>query len=156
MADTRLPEWWFYHLSRTTLEQAAGPLLEKCLQRGWRVLAVTPDTRRRARLDQALWTFSDDSFIAHGDAEAEGLDACRQPILLTGESQNLNQADVALLMDGAELAPDAPYTRCMVLFDGDDRATRDVARAQFKAAMDAGQTVRYFQQERSGGWVEAE
>ena len=52
--DTLAPEWWFYHLSRTTLEQAAGPLLEKCLERGWRVLAVSPNAKRRADLDAAL------------------------------------------------------------------------------------------------------
>ncbi|MEE9381694.1 MAG: DNA polymerase III subunit chi [Hyphomonadaceae bacterium] len=154
MADPK-PEWWFYHLSRTTLEQAAGPLLEKCMERGWRVLAVSPDARRRAALDQALWTYSDGSFLPHGDASAEGLDPARQPILLTDKAENANTADVALLMDGVELPADAPYERCMVLFDGADTATRDVARAQFKAAKDAGQTVRYFQQGSSGGWQEA-
>jgi DNA polymerase-3 subunit chi len=129
--------------------------MEKCMEKGWRVLAVSPDVRRRAALDQALWTYSDDSFLPHGDAAAEGLDATRQPILLTDKPENTNKADVALLMDGVELPSDAPYERCMVLFDGADTATREIARTQFKAAKDAGQTVRYFQQAGSGGWQEA-
>ena len=54
MSEAQKPEWWFYHLQRTTLERAVGPLLEKCLERGWRVLAVSPDTTRRAALDEAL------------------------------------------------------------------------------------------------------
>ncbi|MEM1148491.1 MAG: DNA polymerase III subunit chi, partial [Pseudomonadota bacterium] len=42
MSEPAAPEWWFYHLQRTTLERAVGPLLEKCLERGWRVLAISP------------------------------------------------------------------------------------------------------------------
>lgn len=155
MAETALPEWWFYHLERTTLEQAAGPLLEKCLERGWRVLAVSARPERRATLDEALWTYADGSFLPHGRAEAEGLAAEDQPILITDTADNLNEASACLLMDGVDLSPDAPFERCMVMFDGGDQATRDVARKQFKIAKDAGQTVRYFQQTGGGGWKEA-
>ena len=35
-----MAELWFYHLERSELERALPPLLEKCLQRGWRALVV--------------------------------------------------------------------------------------------------------------------
>lgn len=155
MAETPQPEWWFYHLSRTTLEQAAAPLMQKCLEAGWRVLAVSPSADRRAALDAALWTFDDRSFLPHGQAEAPGLDPARQPILLTGQLENRNKAEALVLMDGAEAPVDAPFTRCMVMFDDGDRDTRDLARQQFKAAKDAGLVTRYFQQTPKGGWKEA-
>ncbi len=53
MSKAPKPEWWFYHLQHTTLERAVGPLLEKCLERDWRVLAVSPEASRRAALDEA-------------------------------------------------------------------------------------------------------
>jgi DNA polymerase-3 subunit chi len=57
-------------------------------------------------------------------------------------------------MDGVDAPADAPFRRCMVMFDGGDAATRAKARQQFKAAKDAGLTPRYFQQ--SGrGWTQA-
>ncbi|MEM6534071.1 MAG: DNA polymerase III subunit chi [Pseudomonadota bacterium] len=148
------PEWWFYHLSRTSLEQAAGPLLEKCLSRGWRVLAISADQNRRAALDEALWTYDDDAFLPHGQAEAAGLDPARQPVLISPGPDNANQADVALLMDAAALPVDAPFARCMVMFDDGDTAARQKAREQFKAAREAGLTARYFQQSPRG-WHEA-
>ena len=148
------PEWWFYHLSRTSLEEAAGPLLEKCLARGWRVLAVSADQNRRAALDEALWTYDDDAFLPHGQAEAAGLDPARQPILITAAPDNTNHAAVALLMDGASVPVDAPFTRCMVMFDDGDAASRQKAREQFKAAKSAGLPARYFQQSPRG-WQEA-
>lgn len=154
MSEAAQPEWWFYHLQRTTLERAVGPLLEKCLERGWRVLAVSPDAARRAALDEALWTYDDQSFLPHGQAEAEGLEPAEQPILISKEVDNQNSAAVALLIDGVDLPIDAPYERCMVMFDDGDGATRQKAREQFKAAKDAGLVARYFQQ--SGrGWKEA-
>ncbi|MCR9223686.1 MAG: DNA polymerase III subunit chi [Hyphomonas sp.] len=154
MSEAQKPEWWFYHLQRTTLERAVGPLLEKCLERGWRVLAVSPDVTRRATLDEALWTFDDQSFLPHGQSEAEGLDPADQPILISSAADNLNQASVALLMDGVDLPVDADYARCMVMFDDGDSKARQKAREQFKAAKDAGLSARYFQQAERG-WKEA-
>lgn len=160
MSDTPKTDWYFYHLERTTLEQAAGALLEKCLEHKKRVLAVSARPERRAALDEALWTYSDGSFLPHGRVEAEGLEPACQPVLISDRLENLNQAPFCLLMDGmsveGEAAFKAPgFERCMVMFDGGDQATRDVARGQFKAAKDKGQTVRYFQQTQSGGWKEA-
>lgn len=148
------PEWWFYHLQRTSLERAVGPLLEKCLERGWRVLAVSPNATRRGALDEALWTYDDKSFLPHGQVEAAGLEPADQPILISDKSDNLNEAAVALLLDGTPLAVDAPFARCMVMFDDGDAAARQTARDQFKAAKDAGLTARYFQQS-ANGWTEA-
>lgn len=129
--------------------------MQKCLDVGWRVLAVSPSVDRRAALDAILWTFDDRSFLPHGQAEAPGLEAARQPVLLSGKLENVNKADALFLMDGVEAPVDAPYTRCMVMFDDGDRGTRDIARGQFKAAKDADLVTRYFQQTPNGGWKEA-
>ncbi|MFN4025325.1 MAG: DNA polymerase III subunit chi [Hyphomonas sp.] len=153
--DSSPPEWWFYHLSRTALEEAAAPLMQKCLEAGWRVLAVSSSAERLARLDAALWTFDDAAFLPHGQADAPGLDAARQPVLLTAKLDNVNGAEALVLMDGTEAPIDAPFRRCMVMFEDADSSTRSKARAQFKAAKDAGLVTRYFQQTDRGGWKEA-
>ena len=155
MSEPAAPEWWFYHLSRTALEEAAAPLMQKCLEAGWRVLAVSPRPERLAKLDAVLWTFDDNAFLPHGQADAPGLDAARQPVLLTGKLDNANGAEALVLMDGTEAPVDAPFRRCMVMFEDSDSSTRSKARAQFKAAKDAGLTTRYFQQTPKGGWQEA-
>jgi DNA polymerase III subunit chi len=155
VSEAPKPEWWFYHLSRTTLEQAAAPLMSKCLEVGWRVLAVSPNADRRAALDAALWTYDDASFLPHGQSEAPGLDASRQPVLISGKADNVNGAAALFLMDGVKAPVDAPYTRCMMMFDDGDMDARSAAREAFKAAKDAGLVTRYFQQTGSGGWKEA-
>lgn len=150
----KMAEWWFYHLTRSTLESAAAPLMQKCLDAGWRVLAVSVRAERRAALDEQLWTFDDASFLPHGDAAAPGLDAARQPILISDKLDNRNGAAALFLMDAAEAPADADYTRCLVLFDDRDKDARGKARAQYKAAKDAGLVARYFQEADRGGWTE--
>ncbi len=149
-----MAEWWFYHLTRSTLEMAAAPLTQKCLDAGWRVLAVSERVDRRAALDEKLWTFDDASFLPHGDAAAPGLDPARQPILISAKLENKNGAAALFLMDAAEADVDVEFTRCLVLFDDRDKDARGKARAQYKAAKDAGLVTRYFQEEGRGGWKE--
>lgn len=142
-------EWWFYHLERGSLEAALGPLVEKCLQRRWRVLIVA-DPQRLRDIDAALWTWKDDSFIPHG----QDMDAPQsQPVLISSRAEAQNGAGVLILLDGAEPEGGA-FERIMVVFSGGDEATRNKARTQFKAAREAGSIVRYFQQTSSGGWSE--
>jgi DNA polymerase-3 subunit chi len=142
-------EWWFYHVEHSSLDAAIGPLLEKCVGRSWRVVVVGKE-ETLSRLDSALWTWKEDSFLPHGRGRTHPE---RQPILLAREAEPANGAKVALLLDGTDADP-ATFERCLVVFDGADEHARGKARAQFKAANDAGQVAKYFQQERGGGWKE--
>jgi DNA polymerase III subunit chi len=142
-------EWWFYHIEHTTLDAAIAPLIDKCLERRWRVLVVGHE-QTLDRLDRSLWTWREDSFMPHGRGRRE---PAKQPVLLSTEAQPANGAKVALLLDGSDADPGL-FERCMVVFDGGDETARAKARLQYKAALDAGGGARYFQQERSGGWKE--
>lgn len=142
-------DWWFYHVEHATAEAAAPALLEKCLERRWRVV-VAAEQETLARLDPLLWTWRDDSFLPHG---MMGPNAARQPILLHPSADPANGARVALLMDGRS-ADGAQFDRCMVLFNGGDEAVRSIARKQYQAAEAAGAVTRYFQQTQGGGWTE--
>ena len=62
-----MAEVLFYHLTESTLEEALPGLLERSLERGWRAVVQTGTEERRDALDAHLWTFRDDSFLAHGD-----------------------------------------------------------------------------------------
>jgi DNA polymerase-3 subunit chi len=141
-------EVWFYHLERTPLERALPELLEKTLARGWRALVRTGDLARMEPLDTILWTYRDDSFLPHGRADAP--DADRQPVLLTTEAENANEADVLFLIDGAEPGELDGYKRCVLMFDGRDEGELAAARARWAAFRRAGLELSYWKQEPSG------
>ncbi len=141
-------EWWFYHIEQGSVDAAIAPLIEKCLERRWRVIIVGHE-ETVDRLDRALWTWKDESFIPHGCARTGTVN---QPVLLSTEATPANGAKVAVLLDGSD-ADATLFERIMVVFDGGDENARAKARQQYKTTLDAGTLARYFQQER-GGWKE--
>jgi DNA polymerase-3 subunit chi len=147
-----MPELWFYHLDSMGVEEALPPLLERCLQRGWRALVRTTLPERAEALDQHLWTYREDSFLPHG---RDGARASRQPILITLEPANANAAQAVLLLDGAEEPAAEGVERVMLLFDGRVEAELLAARARWKAAREAGRTIAYWKQSPDGRWEKA-
>ncbi|HCK84048.1 MAG TPA: DNA polymerase III subunit chi [Hyphomonadaceae bacterium] len=143
-----MPELWFYHLERSDLERALPPLLEKCLQRGWRALVRGGNAERLDQLDAVLWTFRDDSFVPHA---REG-DPKRQPVWLTSEGGNPNAAQILFLVDGAEAGDSSAFERTCVVFDGRDEAALESARSHWKIAKEAGISTAYWRESADGKW----
>lgn len=145
-----MAEVLFYHLTESTLEEALPPLLEKSLERGWRVVVQTGSVERRDALDTHLWTFRDDSFLGHGlDSDPRAAD---QPILLTVSPGNGNEASVRFVVDGAEPPPLDGYERGVFIFDGHDQSQLELARDQWKRMKTAGHAVTYWQQTDGRRW----
>jgi DNA polymerase-3 subunit chi len=141
---------YFYHLEHQTLERVLPSLLEKTLSRGWRAVVQAGSEDRLAAIDMALWTYADDSFLAHGTARIGH--ASLQPIYLTLGSENPNGAGVRFLVDGAEAQEFAGAERFVYVFDGHDAEAVSSARGQWTAAKAAGCTVAYWQQSPDGRW----
>src|SRR5215469_1852459 len=112
-----MTEILFYHLQRQPIEKVLPVLLEKSLERGWRVAVQSSSDERIEALDALLWTYRDDSFLPHGTYKENS--AADQPILLTVKEDNPNRAAVRFLIDGSPMPTDsAAYDRVVVLFDG--------------------------------------
>ena len=145
-----MAELWFYHLERTELERALAPLLEKCLQRGWRALVRGGSPERLDALDVSLWTFRDDSFVPH--AKDDAANPARQPVLLTCAPGNPNGAQALFLIDGAEPGDISGFERTCLLFDGRDEAALESARSRWKEAKAGGVAASYWRESAGGKW----
>ncbi|MBB4350463.1 MULTISPECIES: DNA polymerase III subunit chi [Rhizobiaceae] len=146
-----MTEVLFYHLTESKLEDALPALLEKSVERGWKVVVQTNDEARRDMLDAHLWTFRDESFLPHGTDAAPMAEA--QPVLLTTASENANQATVRFMVDGAAPPPLDPYERVVFMFDGYDQSQLEGARAEWKRLKGEGHALTYWQQSPEGRWV---
>lgn len=140
----------FYHLTESTLEDALPGLLERSIGRGWRVVVQTGTEERRDALDTHLWTFRDDSFLAH--ATDREMHPAEQPILLTTGVANPNEARIRFMVDGASPPDLSGYERAVFLFDGHDAGQVEAARAHWKTMKDAGHAVTYWQQTPDRRW----
>jgi DNA polymerase III subunit chi len=142
----------FYHLQNQSLEQVLPTLLERSLERGWRVVVQASSEERVDALDAHLWTYRDDGFLPHGTLK-EG-EAAAQPILLTAADDNANGAQVRFLVDGAPMPANAEsYERIVLLFDGDDRDAVAAARERWTAVKAKGFEAAYWQPDEGGRWV---
>ena len=146
-----MTEILFYHLKGQTPEQVLPALLQKALERGWRVVVQASSPERVEALDAHLWTWRDDAFLPHGTwREAE---AAEQPILLTLNDDNPNAAAVRFLIEGATMPGDAStYQRVVLLFDGEDPEALERARTRWTEAKSAGFEVTYWQADDKGAW----
>jgi DNA polymerase III subunit chi len=146
-----MTEILFYQLKGQSLEQMLPPLIQKSLERGWRVAIQAASDERVEALDAHLWTWRDDVFLPHGtwrDAEA-----AEQPVLLTVEATNPNGAVVRFLVEGASMPGDAAaYQRLVVLFDGEDPEALEQARARWSKAKEEGFEVTYWLTDKNGRW----
>lgn len=142
---------YFYHLTRSPVEQALTMLIDRALAQGWRVAVRGREAARMDWLDQKLWLGPEEGFLPHG--LAGGPHDADQPVLLTTAPDCPNNAACVMAIDGAEVtaAETAGLERLCVLFDGNDEAAVERARGQWKALTDAGTAAQYWSEE-DGRW----
>ena len=147
-----MTEMLFYHLQHQPIEKVLPTLLEKSVERGWKVVVQGGSEERIDALDAHLWTYRDDGFLPHGTWREQ--EAAAQPVLLTLDERNPNGASVRFLIDGAQVPPDAAsYARIVLLFDGDDDDALKAARERWSEAKAAGFDATYWQMDDSGRWA---
>ena len=146
-----MTEFLFYHLQAQPVERVLPVLLEKSIERGWRVVVHASSEERVDALDAHLWTFREDSFLPHGTFREPS--APDQPVLLTTGDHNPNAATVRFLIDGALVPENAEeYDRIVLLFDGSDDDAVAEARKRWQAAKTRGFAVTYWQADDNGRW----
>ncbi|HSZ74774.1 MAG TPA: DNA polymerase III subunit chi [Rhizomicrobium sp.] len=150
-----MSEILFYHLERRGLDDVLPGLIEKTLERGWRALIRTESADRAQAIDALLWTYNDQTFLPH--AQSGDGDAKRQPVLITVEEGNANDANVLFLVGGAvppawDSAQAKSLSRIVLMFDGRDPGMLDGARTAWKSAKGSGHDVTYWKESPSGKW----
>ena len=140
----------FYHLERQPLDVVLPVLVEKTVERGWRAVIEVGNAERVQALNALLWTYKPESFLPHG-TKTDG-PAAEQPVYLTSEADNPNNATVRFLVDGAAPTAFSGYDRIVLMFDGRDPDALEAARSHWKAAKSAQCTLTYWQQNADGRW----
>lgn len=140
----------FYHLLRQSELQALPVMLQTALSRGQKSVLKFADQRMLEAANDYLWSYAPDSFLPHGSAK-EGNPA-KQPIWLTLEDENPNNACVLFLCGGAVSSLHEQFDLCCEMLDGHDEEGVLTARKRWKAYQEKGYEVTYWKQNERGGW----
>jgi DNA polymerase III subunit chi len=139
-----MADYGFYHLLTIPLERALPRLLERARAQEHRVIVRAASSERVEHLSALLWTYDEAGFLPHGSAR-DGNPA-EQPIWLSDRPENPNGATILFLVDGVEADDVAAFARCIDMFDGNDEAAVEAARARWRRAQAAGHALTYWQQ----------
>lgn len=140
----------FYHLTAQSLDQALPQILSKVLKSDRRALVKCADEKEVRRINEALWTYRQDSFLPHGskkDGHSEN-----QPIFLTHTDENENGAEVLILTGGATYENIDKFGLCCEMLNGHDEQAVTAARTRWKTYKEAGFDITYWQQSSAGSW----
>ncbi|MDX1916764.1 MAG: DNA polymerase III subunit chi [Rickettsiaceae bacterium] len=96
------------------LEKTACGVIEKCYQSGVRTLVICENESIQEIMNKMLWTFKQKSFIPHGSINEER--AHEQQILITHQQENLNNANLLVLI-GAASIDISNFTRIFVVYN---------------------------------------
>jgi DNA polymerase-3 subunit chi len=139
----------FYHLASTPLERVLPRICERLVETGERLLLVA-GAEQLAQLDELLWTYSPDAFLAHGRSDGRAPE--KQPILLSETVEPLNGATNIALADGVWREEALGFARTFYFFDSSHLDTARGSWRSVKANPDA--TPRYWKQDQAGKWVQ--
>jgi DNA polymerase III subunit chi len=148
MADVR-----FYALQRRALDEALIERLEEGLSERARIVVQASGPEQVSALDERLWTFRDESFLAHGIVGAG--DEARQPVLIGDGPENPNSASWRIFVGGADpqaCFAESAWTRLIVMFDDRDEASKADARKQWAVAKAAGHGLSFWREADDGAW----
>ena len=143
----------FYHLQKQNLEEVLPKLLEKAYASGKKIKVKIGNELRVEFLNALLWTYNDESFLPHGskkDGNAE-----MQPIWLSTDDDNLNDAQLLFLTDGAQ-PPETieNFERIFNIFDGNNTEAFENALTLWRKFKTLGGELHYWQQDANGRWTE--
>jgi len=140
----------FYHLTKQTLDQALPLILEKAFSAGHRTLVKMSNKAEIERMNTHLWTYKQNQFLPHGSAKNGHPE--KQPIWLTDQDENENNANVLVLTQGKADENIGAYSLVCEMLDGNDQNAVNDARVRWKEYSQAGHDVTYWSQSESGKW----
>ena len=150
-----MAELAFYQLRTSSLENALCTLLQKALDSNHRVRVISGSDERISSLSLALWTQNAGSFLAHGTISDDNYQD--HPILLTTEQQditeNRNNADVVIAIDGAKPIFIDGVSRYLDIFDGNSETARSEARNRWVNYKADDHSLTFWKQGEGGAWL---
>ncbi|MDX2082757.1 MAG: DNA polymerase III subunit chi [Rickettsiales bacterium] len=106
----------FYQCDESLIKSLA-PLMLKILEEKKKALIFAKHQIKIKEIDDGLWSYGKNKFIPHITIFDQNFDLKRQPILISNQEENSNQADYLVLIDEAEEAFISKFSRIFYFFD---------------------------------------
>ena len=105
------------------ITKSIAPLLIKVSEEKKKALIFCPQDAKLKEIDDSLWTYGRNKFIAHAtlaDKELQKFGWQRQPAFLINREENINEADYLILTDDASEGFIAGFARVFYFYESGD------------------------------------
>ncbi len=129
----------FYQVSNIIengIAKSIAPLLLKILEDNKRALIYSKDTIMINALDNGLWSFGKNKFIPHVTIFDQEFEPKKQPIFITNQEENHNQADYLILLDAASAKFTSNFSRIFYFYDDSKTALAKKVAASYQEITD--------------------
>ncbi len=106
----------FYEVDESIVKGLAVILI-KIINEQKKALIYCKSETQMQELDKQLWSYGRSKFIPHITINDQGFDLLRQPILITNQSINANQADYLIFLDEVEIEFLNKFKRAFYFFE---------------------------------------
>lgn len=132
---------------------AACKLCDKAAGAGMTIYVRATSGAQADDIDGALWSFRQNSFIAHERYSGQALQAPLPPVLIGAQEPPASHHGVLINMDAD--VPDffSRFDRVLEIVGG-GAEQRKASRERFKFYRDRGYELNTFEQNDSGGWTQ--
>jgi DNA polymerase-3 subunit chi len=130
---------------------AACKLCDKAASAGMMIYVHTGNSARATDIDGALWSFRQNSFIAHEQYTGQALEAPLPPVLIGAQEPPDTHHGVLINLDADIPAFFSRFDRVLEIVGG-NAEQRKASRERFKFYRDRGYELNTFEQTDTGGW----
>jgi DNA polymerase-3 subunit chi len=116
--------------------KSIAPLLLKILEDGKKALIYSEDTIMINSLDNGLWSFGKNKFIPHVTIFDQEFEPKKQPIFITNQEENHNQADYLILLDATSTKFTSNFLRIFYFYDDSKTALAKNVAANYQEITD--------------------
>lgn len=106
----------FYQIDDLIVKSMA-PLILKMLEDEKKAIIFCQDKAKIEEINNGLWQFSKTKFVPHATIHENDIDHKRQPILISDQENNINQADYLILTEESSLEFIKKFSRIFYFYD---------------------------------------
>lgn len=144
------PEINFYQTDEAQIK-SLPTLLLKVLEEKKKVLIFCSDQNLIREIDTSLWNFGRNKFIPHATIFDQEFSLQRQPILITNQEENLNQADYLIFLDEPSAAFIRSFLRIFYFFEDHQFVTAKSLAAKLRPLASKFSSYK----KESGKWIKS-
>ena len=143
----------FYLLAGSAAEEVSATcmLCEKAVSAGHLLYVHAPDATQADAIDGALWSFRQNSFIAHERFTGEAITAPQPPVLIGGVEPPDSHHGILVNLGGDVPHWFSSFERVLEIVGADEKR-RAQSRERYRFYRERGYELKTFEQSPEGGW----